>query len=40
MSEPEDQPDGPNLNLFYGLLALAATTGFTLMIVLPFDHRR
>jgi hypothetical protein len=40
MNRPEDQPDGSNLNLLYGLLALATVTGFALLIVLPFDHRR
>ena len=33
---------GPNLVLLYGLLllGLAAATGFALLIVLPFYHRR
>ena len=41
--EQEEGPGkGPNLVLFYGLLvlALAAASGFALMIVLPFYHRR
>jgi hypothetical protein len=42
MSEPEHQPDGPNLKLLYGLLALAllAAIGFALLIVMPFYQRR
>jgi hypothetical protein len=38
---PEEQPQGPNLKLLYGLivLALIAATGIALMIVLPFYQR-
>ena len=41
-TEDEAPSQGPNLVLLYSLLALAlvAATGFALMIVLPFYHRR
>ena len=40
--EEDGQSQWPNLNLLYGLLALAlaAAIGLALLIVLPFYHRR
>lgn len=39
---PDEESQGPNLKLLYGLivLALIAATGIALMIVLPFYQRR
>jgi hypothetical protein len=43
--EPDPQPEahsaGPNLSLFYSLIALALVAAITLalMIVFPFHHR-
>jgi hypothetical protein len=41
-SEPEEEPKGPNLILFYSLLVLAllASAAFAAMIVWPFYLRK
>jgi hypothetical protein len=38
---PDEQTAGPNLPLFYSLIALALAAAITLalMIVIPFHHR-